>query len=252
MRSGRASRAAAPLGLGGGALYAAPMLRVIRYSALALLVAVGGLWGLAWFQHEPGQSVGEAFAQRLAQVFGHDVAAPAAMAGVQLPVGITLGGAFSLTRQDGAAVTERDYAGRWLLVYFGFTYCPDVCPTELGRMADVIDALGAAGERVTPIFITIDPERDGVEQLADYVSRFHPRMQGMTGTAQQIGEVARRYRVYYARAQNHQMTEYLMDHSSFIYLVGPDGRVRTLFRPDTAVEGMSRAISAHLRSLTSS
>lgn len=228
------------------------MLRVIRYSALLLLVAFGGLWGLAWFQHEPGQSVGEAFAQRLAGVFGRDLAAPSALGGVQLPAGITLGGAFSLTRQDGVAVTERDYAGRWLLVYFGFTYCPDICPTELGRMADVIDSLGPAGERLTPMLITIDPARDGVEQLADYVSRFHPRMQGLTGTAEQIAEVARRYRVFYARAQSQTMTEYLMDHSSFIYLVGPDGRVRTLFRPDSSVESMSRAISAQLRALTSS
>lgn len=228
------------------------MLKVIRYSALALLVVVGALWGLAWFQNEPGQSVGETFARRLAQVFGRDGLSPDAGGGVQLPAGITLGGAFSLTRQDGVAVTERDYAGRWLLVYFGFTFCPDICPTELGRMADVVDALGPAGDRLTPVFITIDPERDGVDQLADYVSRFHPRMQGMTGTAQQIAEAARRFRVYYARAQTQTMTSYLMDHSSFIYLVGPDGRVRTLFRPDTAVETMRQAISTQLRAAASS
>lgn len=228
------------------------MLKVIRYSVLALLLAIGGVWAHAWFTHAPGQGVGEAFAQRMASMFGQDMPVPSAGGGVQLPPGISLGGPFSLVRQDGVPVTERDYAGRWLLVYFGFTYCPDVCPTELGRIADAIDALGPAGERVTPILITIDPQRDTPAVLADYVSRFHPRMQGLTGSVEQIAEVARRYRVYYARAQNQTTTEYLMDHSSFMYLVGPDGRVRTLFRPDAAVEDMSRAIAAQLRNLTSS
>ena len=228
------------------------MLKVIRYSAFALLAMIAGLWGYAWTARAPGQSVGEAFAERLAAVFGQQMPLPAAGGGIQLPGGITLGGAFSLTRQDGVAVTERDYAGRWLLIYFGFTYCPDVCPTELGRMADVLDAMGPAGERVTPMLISIDPERDTPAQLADYVSRFHPRMQGLTGTAEQVAEVARRYRVFYSRVQRPDMSAYLMDHSSFIYLVGPDGRVRLLFRPDTAVEDMARAINAQLRALTSS
>jgi protein SCO1 len=228
------------------------MLKVIRYSALALLLAIGGVWAHAWFTRAPGQGVGDAFAQRLASVFGQDMPVPSAGGGVQLPPGLTLGGPFSLVRQDGVAVTERDYAGRSLLVYFGFTYCPDVCPTELGRIADVIDALGPAGERVTPMLITIDPQRDTPEALADYVSRFHPRMQGLTGSVEQIREVASRYRVYYQRAQTQTMTQSLMDHSSFIYLVGPDGRVRLLFRPETSVEDMARAISGQLRALTSS
>ena len=229
------------------------MLKVIRYSAFALLAMIGGLWGYAWTSRAPGQGVGEAFAERLAAVFGQQMPLPAAGGGgVQLPAGISLGGAFSLTRQDGVAVTERDYAGRWLLVYFGFTYCPDVCPTELGRIADVIDAMGPAGERVTPMLITIDPERDTQAALAEYVSRFHPRMQGLTGTPEQVAEVARRYRVFYSRVQRPDMSAYLMDHSSFIYLVGPDGRVRLLFRPETAVEEMARAINMQLRTLTSS
>jgi protein SCO1/2 len=228
------------------------MLKVIRYSTALLLLAVAGIWAHAWFTHAPGQSVADAFGQRLAQVFGHDMPVPSAAGGVQLPPGISLGGAFSLTRQDGVAVTERDYADRFLLVYFGFTYCPDICPTELGRIADVMDSLGPAAERVTPVFITIDPARDTTEQLADYVSRFHPKMQGLTGTAEQISAVARQFRVFYARAQSANSTEYLMDHSSFIYLVGPDHQVRTLFRPDTAVETMTRAVNGQLRSLTSS
>lgn len=228
------------------------MLKIIRYSTALLLAAIGGLWVHAWFTHAPGQGVAEAFGQRLAQVFGQDMPVPSVAGGVQLPPGISLGGAFTLTRQDGVTVTERDYAGQWLLVYFGFTYCPDICPTELGRIGDVIDALGPMGDRVTPIFITIDPDRDRPANLADYVSRFHPRMQGLTGTTEQIAAAARQFRVYYARANSPNTTEYLMDHSSFIYLVGPDHRVRTLFRPDTAVEGMTRLINGQIRNLTSS
>ena len=154
--------------------------------------------------------------------------------------------------QDGLAVTERDYAGQFLLVYFGFTYCPDVCPTELGRIADVIDALGPAGARVTPVLITIDPQRDTPAAMADYVSRFHPRMHGLTGTPEQVRAVASRYRVYFARAQNQDTTHYVMDHSSFVYLVGPDGQVQSLFRPETSVEEMARGTAVMLRRLTSS
>ena len=224
------------------------MLKVIRYASLALLLALGVLWGHAWFTRAPGQGVGEAFAQRLAAVFGQSMPVPTAGGGVQLPSGVSLGGAFSLVRQDGQAVTERDYAGRWSLIYFGYTYCPDVCPTELGRIADVLDAMGPAGERVTPLMITIDPARDTVAVMADYVSRFHPRMQGLTGTPEQVAEAARRFRVFYQRVQPRDMADYLMDHSSFIYLVGPDSRVRTLFRPETGVEEMARSVTAQMRS----
>ncbi|WP_431272332.1 SCO family protein [Dankookia sp. P2] len=113
-------------------------------------------------------------------------------------------------------------------------------------MAAALDALGSTGEAVTPVFITVDPQRDTPAALADYVSRFHPRLQGLTGTPEQIAEVARRYRVYYARTQRPDMTDYLMDHSSFIYLVGPDGRVRSLYRPDLRPEEIAAAVAAQI------
>jgi cytochrome oxidase Cu insertion factor (SCO1/SenC/PrrC family) len=100
---------------------------------------------------------------------------------------------------------------------------------------------------VTPLLITIDPQRDTPAALADYVSRFHPRLQGLTGTPEQIAAVARRYRVYYARVQRPDMTDYLMDHSSFIYLVGPDGRVRSLFRPEMTPEQIAAAVEGQMR-----
>lgn len=223
------------------------MLRIIRVSSLLLLTLVGGIWAYAWVTKSPEESVGESFANRLAGIFGQDMAIPSTSGGMQMPPGMSLGGPFELVNQAGQPVTERDYAGRWLLVYFGFTYCPDVCPTELGTIASALDVMGPAGESVTPVLITIDPQRDTPEALADYVSRFHPRLQGLTGTPEQIAAAARRYRVYYARVQRPEMTDYLMDHSSFIYLVGPDGRVRALFRPETSPEALAAAVQAQLR-----
>lgn len=224
------------------------MLRVIRFSALLLLALVAGIWGYAWVTKGPDETLGEAFAARLAGVFGQDMAVPSAGGGgLQMPGGVSLGGPFELVDQTGKAVTDRDYAGRWLLVYFGYTFCPDVCPTELGTMASALDAMGASAEAVTPLLITIDPQRDTPAALADYVSRFHPRLQGLTGTPEQIAAVARRYRVYYARVQRPEMTDYLMDHSSFIYLVGPDGRVRSLFRPEMTPEQIAAAVEGQMR-----
>jgi len=213
---------------------------------------VAGIWAYAWVSKSPEESLSEAFANRLAGVFGQELAIPSAGGGMQLPAGMSLGGAFDLVNQAGQPVTERDFAGRWLLVYFGFTYCPDVCPTELGIMASALDAMGPAGEAVTPILITIDPQRDTPDQLADYVSRFHPRMLGLTGTPEQIAAAARRYRVYFARVQRPDMTDYLMDHSSFIYLVGPDARVRALFRPETSPETIAAAVQGQMRALRNS
>lgn len=222
------------------------MLIAIRVLALILILVLGGLWGAAWMGRDPGEGVADAFLRRIGSFVGADMPAPAA-GGVQLPQGLALGGPFSLVDQTGRAVTEADFAGRNLLVYFGFTYCPDVCPTELGTIAAAIDEMGELGERVTPVLITIDPERDTPEALADYVSRFHPRMVGLTGTAEQVAAAARAYRVFYAKVQRPEMSAYLMDHSSFIYLVGPDGRVRTLFRPESTPEAIAQSVRAHLR-----
>ncbi len=113
-------------------------------------------------------------------------------------------------------------------------------------MAAALDALGPAGEAEVTALITVDPERDTPEQLAEYVGRFHPRMVGLTGTPEQVAEAARRYRVYYAKARRAEGAEYLVDHSSFVYLVGPDARVRALFRPETSPEAMAAAVSAQL------
>jgi cytochrome oxidase Cu insertion factor (SCO1/SenC/PrrC family) len=222
------------------------MLHAIRILSVLIILTLGGLWGWAWLGRGDGESLADSFARRAAMLLGHDVPAPSA-GGVQMPQGMVLGGPFSLVDHTGRAVTEADFAGRFMLVYFGFTYCPDVCPTELGIIAAALDLLEGQGERVVPVLITIDPERDTPEALADYVSRFHPRMVGLTGTAQQVAAAARAYRVFYAKVNRPEMTQYLMDHSSFIYLVGPDGRVRALFRPETAPEAIAQAVRGQLR-----
>ena len=224
------------------------MLRLVRFLALAFAILLGGVWAIAWFGRAPGESIADAFLRRIAALTGADMPAPSA-GGIQLAQGVALGGPFTLVDHTGRTVTERDFAGRPLLVYFGFTYCPDVCPTELGTIAAALDAMGTAGERVTPVFVSIDPERDTPAAMADYVARFHPRMVGLTGSAEQVAQAARAYRVYYAKVRPRDSSDYLMDHSSFIYLVGRDGRVRSLFRPETTPEAIAAAVTAQLRAM---
>jgi protein SCO1/2 len=225
--------------------YVLPMLRLIRIAAVALILPLAVLWAVAWFGREPGEPVMHALMRQAATLTGNAPAPPSAGV-LTLPEGISLGGPFRLTDHTGRAVTEADFRRGFSLVYFGFTYCPDVCPTELGTIASALDLLGEAARRVTPIFITIDPARDTPAQLADYVSRFHPALIGLTGSEAEIAEIARRFRVFYARVHPPDATEYLMDHSSFTYLVGPDFRARAIFRPNTDPEVMANAIRAWL------
>jgi len=232
----------------GSAAYVPHMIRTVRILSVLLVLLLGGVWAVAWFGRAPGESIADAFLRRIATLTGGEMPAPSA-GGIQLAQGVSLGGAFTLVDHTGRTVTERDFAGRPLLVYFGFTYCPDVCPTELGTIAAALDSMGPAGERVTPVFVSIDPERDTPAALADYVSRFHPRMVGLTGSPEQVAQAARAYRVYYAKVRPRDSTDYLMDHSSFIYFVGPDGRVRSLFRPETTPEAIAAAITSQLRAL---
>jgi protein SCO1/2 len=136
-----------------------------------------------------------------------------------------VGGPFSLTDQDGRKVSEKDFLGRHMLVFFGFTYCPDICPTELQVMMAALDAMGPQGDQIQPVFVSIDPERDTPEVLKSYVGNFGARLVGLTGTPDEIAAVAKAYRVYYAKAGDQTSPDsYLMDHSSIIYLMGPDGR----------------------------
>ncbi len=170
----------------------------------------------------------------------------APVAGIAVPGGVSVGGPFTLTDDQGRTVTDASYRGRWMLVYFGYTFCPDVCPTELQTMSAALDKLGPASSRLVPLFITVDPGRDTPAALADYVKLFDERLVGLTGTDEQIAAVARAYRVYYAKATSKDATGYLMDHSSFLYLMGPDGKFQALFRQGTGVDEMANAIRARI------
>jgi len=146
-----------------------------------------------------------------------------------------IGGAFALIDQNGAHRTDTDFLGQFMLVYFGFTYCPDVCPTDLLQMGLAVDQLGPGGDAVQPIFITVDPERDTPEHLKEYLAMFHPRFIGLSGDAAAIKEVARAYRVYYARAELAK-SDYTIDHSAFIFLMGRKGEYLGFFPPGTSAE----------------
>ena len=165
-----------------------------------------------------------------------------------LVVGADVGGAFTLTDQDGGKFGLADLAGRYALVYFGYTFCPDVCPTELGKIAAAIDLLGADGARVTPVLVTIDPARDTVAVLHDYVPLFHDRMVGLTGTTGEIRDVARLYRVFFRKVETAESADYLMDHSSFVYLIAPDGRVVAMFNYGTDAAAIATAVRQHMKS----
>ena len=146
-----------------------------------------------------------------------------------------IGGPFALVDQNGVHRTDADYRGKFMLVYFGFTYCPDVCPTDLQQMGLAVDRLGPDGDVVQPIFITVDPERDTTEHLKDYVAMFHPRFIGLTGGAAAIKEAARAYRVYFAKVELPK-SNYTVDHSAFIYMMGPKGEYLGFFPPGTSAE----------------
>ena len=157
-----------------------------------------------------------------------------------------IGGPFALTDQNGVHRTDTDFRGKLMLVYFGFTYCPDICPTDLQQMALAVDQLGPAGETVQPVFITVDPARDTVEHLKDYMALFHPRFVGLTGDAAAIRQAARAYRVYYEKVEREDKSDYTLDHSVFIYLMDRDGRYLGFFPPGTSAERLAETMRSHL------
>jgi protein SCO1/2 len=161
-----------------------------------------------------------------------------------------IGGPFTLTDQTGARRSEADFMGRYALVYFGYTYCPDVCPTSLSTMTQAIDLLAETAPdkaaAVLPVFITVDPERDTTEALATYAGHFHPRMMALTGTPEEVAAAAKAYRIYYQRVEEEDASDYLMDHSSVIYLMGPDGSYLTHFTHASTAEDIAEGLGARV------
>jgi protein SCO1 len=160
-----------------------------------------------------------------------------------------IGGPFELVDQNGKTVTDADFRGRYMLIYFGYTYCPDICPTTLLRNTEALESLGGKKDLIQPIMISVDPERDTPEHLKDYVQLFDPRLVALTGSPEQVAAAARAYRVYYAKAKEpgaDASADYLMDHSGFTYLMGPNGNFVAFFRHDMTPDAMAARLRAAL------
>lgn len=170
---------------------------VMSFVILATVVAAGALWRL-----------GDLRVQRTQTITAETV---------------ELGGQFTLTDQNGIRRSDSDFRGKYMLVFFGYTFCPDICPTTLAVMAAALDMMGPTADRIVPILISVDPERDTPDALKTYLSAFGPRFVGLTGSEEEIAAAARAYRVY-VQAHKNQRENYTVDHSGVIYLMDPLGR----------------------------
>jgi cytochrome oxidase Cu insertion factor (SCO1/SenC/PrrC family) len=157
-----------------------------------------------------------------------------------------VGGPFALIDHTGTPRTDADFRGKVLLIYFGFTYCTDICPTDLQAIATALDKLGPTGTAVQPLFITIDPEKDTPEQLKAHVALFHPRLVGLTGEPKEIRKAGRAYKVYAAKTEPTRRSERDFDHSGFVYMVDADGKYVGFFPPGTSADMMVQAIRPRL------
>jgi protein SCO1/2 len=196
------------------------LVRILAATALLLLIAVIGLLYSPWGQ---GLWHGQVTAQ-----LGKD----------------TFGGPFKLIDQNGKPRTDVDFRGRYMLVFFGYTNCPDVCPTTLQTLTDAMTALGPKAAQVTPVFITVDPARDTAKALKDYAANFTPRLVMLTGSAADIAVVAREYRVYYAKSGDGP--NYGMDHTALIYLMDPDGHFVTHYTPQSTADDIAKDLGQRL------
>jgi cytochrome oxidase Cu insertion factor (SCO1/SenC/PrrC family) len=149
------------------------------------------------------------------------------------PPSDSIGGPFALIAHNGQKLTDHEFRGKWLLMYFGYTHCPDICPTTLAEISETLKLLGPLAAEVQPLFVTIDPERDTPDVVGTFVDAFDAHIIGLSGTPAQIAAVAKEYRVYYAKnaVSAADGESYLMEHTAFVYVIGPDGKYLTLFAP---------------------
>lgn len=188
-----------------------------------------------------------------AALAGCDGAAPAPAARPPLE-GARIGGPFTLTDQNGRTVRDSDFAGQYRLLYFGYSFCPDICPVDLQKLmrglAQFEKAAPVLGAKVQPLFVTIDPARDTPEALGAFVSRYHPRLLGLTGTPEQIAQVAKEYVVVYNKVEGSAPDRYLMAHTQIAFLMGPDGKPLAMLPVDDpttdADEGAPDKVAAEL------
>ncbi|XP_059763572.1 protein SCO1 homolog, mitochondrial [Balaenoptera ricei] len=205
--------------------------RPVSWKSLAITFAIGGvlLAGMKYFKKEK--------TEKLEKERQRSIGKP------------LLGGPFSLTTHTGEPKTDKDYLGQWVLIYFGFTHCPDICPEELEKMIQVVDEIDSIPTLpdLTPLFITIDPERDTKEAIANYVKEFSPKLIGLTGTKEEIDQMARAFRVYYSPGPKDEDEDYIVDHTIIMYLIGPDGEFLDYFGQNKKNAEIAGSIAAHMR-----
>lgn len=165
----------------------------------------------------------------------------------QSVAGTKIGGPFSLINQDGHRVDQSVLEGHYALIYFGFTYCPAICPTELQKINVTLKQLGPLADQILPVFITIDPERDTPAIIKPYIAQFHPRMMGLTGTVDEVAAALKAYKVYARKVDDPTLNDYTMDHSSYIYFIAPDGTLIGMYAIDSTPSAMVRDIQAALK-----
>lgn len=165
--------------------------------------------------------------------------------------GAKMGGPFTLTAADGRTVTEKDFAGQYRIVYFGFTHCPDICPTDLATIGQALrlfeEEHPKRAEKVRPLFITVDPERDTAQQMARYSASFHPRILGLTGTPEQIADAAKKHGIYYAKGETEPGGGYAVDHTRVVVLYGPQGEPIALLPYEQGAEAVAAELARWVR-----
>jgi len=160
-----------------------------------------------------------------------------------------IGGPFTLVATNGEDVSDQTYRGKWLLTFFGYTYCPDACPTALNNISVALEKLGSDAAKLQPLFVTVDPHRDTREVMRDYLQSFDPRIIGLTGTLDQIDRVAKEYRVYVAqqKSESDEANSYLVSHSAYIYLIDPDGKFVNVIQGGEAGEDIAAWLRKEMR-----
>ena len=205
---------------------------IVLSAAVAAVAVAGGAWWVA----RSGAGSDDPFAACREGAVGTGVA--------------SIGGPLSLIDKNGAAVTEAEVISKPTLVYFGYTYCPDICPTDNARNAEAIDLLAAAGHDVEMALITVDPERDDPERLRDYTDYLHPDAQGYTGTLEQIRAAAQTYKAYFKKEENADPEFYLVDHSTFTYLMLPETGFADFFKREVSPAEMAERVGCFVEAAT--
>jgi cytochrome oxidase Cu insertion factor (SCO1/SenC/PrrC family) len=191
------------------------VLKTIRWLTLGVALGLGAAWAVhLWSPRDAVQTVSAS----------------------------AIGGPFELVDQTGRTRTQADLVGKFSLIYFGFTYCPDACPTALLAMAEALDQLGPLAAKIQPVFVSVDPERDTVVQMAAYIEAVDERFWGLTGSQEQVAKAAKAYRVFYRKVTPPGTAEYLVDHTSLVYVMGPNGAYRAHFTHETSPERMAQIL----------